>query len=391
MNLYIFKDGQNIGPLTPTQAQQGLQNGQFQLDDKAITKGMNDWTSLGEVLTFLQNQSAATAHFASLPAILPSPVAISASQTPAQGHTKSSDSTSSIGLSVLYYLVVICLCATIGKSLEAQYQRIPAIDFLHGLFNLLTFVSFFALLAGLVSPKIFESLATKIPPAFHHFFQRGVQRKHVGFVFGTAFILFVSIAGGTDAQNIEQQRQTAIAAQQQAVAVAKQKQDEDNQKKHEAGVKAENKRKLALAQLRTQKAEERAKEAETRRVEVQARLDEKVEEEKARDAQREAQEQAKAEEFYPVIRAGAFGVTITNNSASDWEDCRVLINAKFLGFGFRHKVSVIRAGQEIQIPMDEFTNKDDEFFTLTKYKINKIEIHADVKGKHKYFEGTRTP
>ena len=56
MDLYIHKNGQNIGPLTPEQALEGIREGRFQLNDYAITRDIQNWLTLEEVLDLLESQ-----------------------------------------------------------------------------------------------------------------------------------------------------------------------------------------------------------------------------------------------------------------------------------------------------------------------------------------------
>lgn len=130
---------------------------------------------------------------------------------------------------VAYVFVVVFLLGTLGSTLENNYQKIPAIGFFNGLFNVLAFVSMVGLAVGLIWPlwlqRFFKGPISKKKP---HEKAEGVIRRYIGVGLGTVFMLFVSLAGATDVKQIEEKKRLAqkeIADKQKAEAEAQAKEN----------------------------------------------------------------------------------------------------------------------------------------------------------------------
>lgn len=269
MDLYVHKQGQNIGPLTPQQARQGLQNGQFQLDDPAITRSISDWTTLDEVLRLLEVQPAPPlSHSSSSSPPSPSPAMAQSSSVVEPPNRNSPTTVPSPAKAAqpwgcLYAFLVFIGFGLIGGMVEELTRQIPALGVFSGPFFILAIVTFVALIFGLTDPRIIEKLVDRFPYQKERFFQSGFGRKHVAYLLVAPFFLFIALGFGTDAERLAEQQRQAEELQRQAkekqrLALAEQRRV------------AEEKRRLALAEqnriAREKKlAEQRKKEEENAR------------------------------------------------------------------------------------------------------------------------------
>jgi len=87
----------------------------------------------------------------------------------------------------LYFAVLIMVLPGIGFIVDSVRNQIPNREVVHIFFGLATFAAFICLVVGLISPSVFSLRVLGINPS----------RKRIGYVVGTAFLLFLAVFGST--------------------------------------------------------------------------------------------------------------------------------------------------------------------------------------------------
>lgn len=88
---------------------------------------------------------------------------------------------------LVYVAVLFVVLPIIGFAVDSVRNQIPNRQAIHTFFAFASFASFICLIVGLISPKTFSSRPLGID----------TTRKNIGYIFGTAVLLFAVIFGST--------------------------------------------------------------------------------------------------------------------------------------------------------------------------------------------------
>lgn len=292
----------------------------------------------------------------------------------------------------IYAVALSVVVMPIAKGIESLARQNSSFGIFYGPLTVLSLVAVVAWVVGLIQPQLFDRVVGRVATLKTSFLSKGVTRSHVSYIFGTLLFLSAAFASSTNTGLFQKEKQELIAKKQeeqrqaeatrlasiQAEKEAKAKEDRETKEreKKEQENRLRQKRREAEDELRQKRLD-----AEARSAEVQARIDERAENARAQVAAEQAAEQAKAEEFEPKIESNDFGLTIFNNSETDWKDCTVFINNGLLDSGYHTKVRLIAAGDSVFVPYSEFANNEGERFSIYELKIKGVRLHAYINGK----------
>jgi hypothetical protein len=88
------------------------------------------------------------------------------------------------------------------------------------------------------------------------------------------------------------------------------------------------------------------------------------------------------------IRFTGSQFVVSNNDSFDWTNCKLEVNPKTFGAGFKYEGASLRAGETYTVGALQFANDDGERFNPFTHKPQAFSIYCDTpQGKGFYYGG----